>query len=111
MKPKFAVRVETGPDVTGSVIPEVTRFDIYIDGEHDTHTDNEHAGFWGQIELPQPLPAFYEEVFSATPEALGKLRKYSPAAYWYATGLLDAATLMDDFALDANCPACVEIAG
>lgn len=109
MTAKFSVRVETGPDVTGEVTPEATRFDIYINGEHDTHTDNEHTGFWGQITLPKPLPAFYEEIFDATPEGLSKLRTQSWPAYWYAAGLLDAAELMDDFEYDPTCKACQEI--
>lgn len=109
MNPKFSVRVETGPDVTGSVLPEVTRFDIYINGEHDSHTDNEHSGFWGQVELPKPLPPFYEEMFNSTPEDLAALRRHSPAAYWYATGLLDAAELMDDFEYSTECESCQKI--
>jgi len=108
MTPRFSVSVENSPDVTGSVLPEVTRFDIYITGEHDTHADNEHSGFWGQIELSQPLP-FTGEYFTGSPEGLASLRKHSQAAYWYATGLLDAATLMDDFEYNDRCHGCLGI--
>ena len=105
MKHKFFLQIENTPNVTGTVIPEVTRFDVYVAGEHDSHTDNEHTGFWGQIELPEPLP-FAQDGFDAHPGGMAPLKEISEPAYWYATGLLDAAELMDDFDWNPNCEGC-----
>lgn len=105
MTHKFSVQIENTPDTTGEVDPEVTRFDVYIAWEHDSHTDNEHSGFWGQVRLDKPLP-FYCENFDGNEEGLTKLKALSQPAYWYATGLIDAAELMDDFEWDAACEGC-----
>lgn len=107
MSNRFIIQVENAPAVTGSAIPEVTRFDVYLAGNHEAHTDNEHSGLWGQIELPRPLP-FMSDIFKGS-AGLNKLRSHSPAAYWYATGMLDAAELMDDFEYADDCEDCQKI--
>lgn len=105
MNKRFTLSVENSPDYTGTSAPETTRFDVYVSGEHDSHTDNEHTGFWGQIDLPEPLPPQFDRMIFGEPE-LQELKMLSEEAYWYSLGLLDAASIMDDFERNPNCDGC-----
>lgn len=107
MNKNFVLSVENTPDSTGTVIAETTRFDVYVSGEHDSHTDNEHTGFWGMIDLPEPLPPNFDRLIIDADE-MEALKQISKPAYWYATGLIDAAAIMDDFEIDTECEWCLK---
>lgn len=108
MSEPFVVSIENSPDVTGTVVAEVTRFDVYVYGDHSSHTDQEHTGFWGQIKLPKPLPPASCLMITSISE-LKALKRVNAPAYWYATGLLDAAEIMNDFELNDGCEGCEQM--